>query len=60
MDWDAFREAKAPSAACEKCKEAKTLDYFSDRQWERVRSNRSACLRPRQGRPEDAEAEAAV
>ncbi|CAJ1385060.1 unnamed protein product, partial [Effrenium voratum] len=45
VDWDAFREAKAPSAACEKCKEAKTLDYFSDRQWERVRSNRSAiCL----------------
>ena len=45
VDWDAFREAKAPSAACEKCKQAKTLDYFSDRQWERVRSNRSAiCL----------------
>ena len=45
VDWDAFREAKAPSAACDKCKEAKTLDYFSDRQWERVRSNRSAiCL----------------
>ncbi|CAJ1352829.1 unnamed protein product, partial [Effrenium voratum] len=45
VDWDAFLEAKAPSVACEKCKEAKTLDYFSDRQWERVRSNRSAiCL----------------
>ena len=45
MNWEAFREAKAPSAACEKCKEAKTLDYFSDRQWERVRANRSAiCL----------------
>ena len=45
VDWDAFREAKAPSAACEKCKERKTLDYFSDRQWERVRANRSAiCL----------------
>ncbi|CAJ1461451.1 unnamed protein product, partial [Effrenium voratum] len=64
VDWDAFREAKAPFAACEKCKEAKTLDYFSDRQWERVRSNQPLghlpCLRPRQGRPEDAEAEAAV
>ncbi|CAJ1347157.1 unnamed protein product, partial [Effrenium voratum] len=45
VNWEAFREAKAPSAACEKCKEAKTLDYFSDRQWERVRANRSAiCL----------------
>ena len=45
MDWDAFRETKAPSATCEKCKERKTLDYFSDRQWERVRANRSAiCL----------------
>ena len=45
VDWEAFREAKAPSAACEKCKDVKTLDYFSDRQWERVRANRSAiCL----------------
>ncbi|CAJ1413430.1 unnamed protein product, partial [Effrenium voratum] len=45
VNWEAFREAKAPSAACEKRKEAKTLDYFSDRQWERVRANRSAiCL----------------
>ncbi|CAJ1385553.1 unnamed protein product, partial [Effrenium voratum] len=45
VDWEAFREAKAPSAACEKCEDAKTLDYFSDRQWERVRANRSAiCL----------------
>ncbi|CAJ1393587.1 unnamed protein product [Effrenium voratum] len=45
VDWGAFRETKAPSAACEKCKETKTLDYFSDRQWERVRANRSAiCL----------------
>ena len=45
VDWEAFREAKAPSAACEKCKDAKTLDYFSDRQWERVRANCSAiCL----------------
>ncbi|CAJ1360963.1 unnamed protein product, partial [Effrenium voratum] len=45
VDWDAFRETKAPSATCEKCKERKTLDYFSDRQWERVRANRSAiCL----------------
>ena len=59
VDWDAFREAKAPSAACEKCKEAKTLDYFSDRQWERVRSNRSAiCLACAPGKA--AEAEAAV
>ncbi|CAJ1330207.1 unnamed protein product, partial [Effrenium voratum] len=39
------KTAKAPSAACEKCKDVKTLDYFSDRQWERVRANRSAiCL----------------
>ena len=38
-------KTKAPSATCEKCKERKTLDYFSDRQWERVRANRSAiCL----------------
>ncbi|CAJ1461990.1 unnamed protein product [Effrenium voratum] len=45
VDWEAFRETKAPSATCEKCKERKTLDYFSDRQWERVRANRSAiCL----------------
>ena len=45
VDWDAFRETKAPSATCEKCEERKTLDYFSDRQWERVRANRSAiCL----------------
>ena len=45
VDWEAFREAKAPSAACEKCKDVKTLDYFSDWQWERVRANRSAiCL----------------
>ncbi|CAJ1366039.1 unnamed protein product, partial [Effrenium voratum] len=45
VDWEAFREAKAPSAACKKCKDVKTLDYFSDRQWEQVRANRSAiCL----------------
>ncbi|CAJ1400277.1 unnamed protein product [Effrenium voratum] len=44
-DWGAFREARAPCAACEKCKETKTLDHFSDRQWERVRANQSAiCL----------------
>ena len=62
VDWDAFREAKAPSVACEKCKEAKTLDYFSDRQGARQVQplGHLPCLRPRQGRPEDAEAEAAV
>ena len=40
-----LQEGKGALCGLRECKEAKTLDYFSDRQWERVRANRSAiCL----------------
>ncbi len=45
VDWQAYREARHPTAVCEKCQHAKMLDKFSDAQWSRVRANLPAtCL----------------
>ena len=45
IHWDTLRDARRPSAKCSKCAEIKTLDFFSDVQWEQVRANKPAMCR---------------
>ena len=45
IHWDTLRDARRPSAKCSKCAEIKTLDFFSDAQWEQVRANKPAMCR---------------
>ncbi|CAJ1392804.1 unnamed protein product [Effrenium voratum] len=45
IDWVNYREARAPSAPCQQCKEVKPFDYFADAQWDKARANLPAtCL----------------
>ena len=50
VDWDAYREGRAPVAKCSTCQNAKTLDCFEHEQWDRVRANLPAmCMECRHG-----------
>jgi len=42
VDWELYREARAPMAPCKACGVLKQLDCFSFHQWECARSNRPA------------------
>lgn len=46
IDWDAYRDAKAPAAPCDRCKTAKPLHQFDHANWDKIRANRTGtCLR---------------
>ena len=42
VDWELYREARAPMTPCKTCGELKQLDRFSYPQWECARANREA------------------
>ena len=45
VDWQKYREARAPQAECTKCRQVQPCNAFSFEQWEKVRSNLPAiCL----------------
>lgn len=45
IDWAVYRASRRPSTTCWKCKEIKTLDFFSHEQWELYRVNKaSMCM----------------
>ena len=39
IDWAAYRDARRPKAKCQACHQARELDCFAHKQWERVRAN---------------------
>ena len=41
VDWKNYRDARFPSAACEKCKQVRCFDAFDHKQWENIRANRA-------------------
>ena len=45
IHWDRLRDARKPSAKCSNCAEIKTLDFFSDWQWDQIRANKPAMRR---------------
>lgn len=46
IDWAAYRDARYPMAACEKCRQLRCFDSFESKQWDKIRANRPAtCLR---------------
>ena len=45
IHWDRLRDARKPSAKCSNCAEIKTLDFFSDWQWDQIRANKPAMCR---------------
>lgn len=52
IDWAAYREARKPTASCQKCRQLLPLDAFEHKQWERVRANNLAsCMTCWQGKP---------
>ena len=52
IDWAAYREARKPTASCQKCRQLLPLDAFEHKQWEHVRANNLAsCMTCWQGKP---------
>ena len=50
IDWAAFREGRAPVAACTRCQQVRALDAFEHEQWEKVRVNMPAmCMQCKHG-----------
>ena len=45
IHWDRLRDARKPSAKCSNCAEIKTLDFFSDWQWDQIRANKPGMCR---------------
>ena len=42
IDWQAFRECRAPTAQCSKCDMQRDISHFTDAEWELARANRPA------------------
>ena len=42
IDWQAFRECRAPTAQCCKCEMQRDISHFTDAEWELARASRPA------------------